>query len=131
MTINMALIGAGGMGKRHANGYLELKKYFSDLNIVAVCDIHESVAGSVADYIYSNEGKRPDVITDIEKIYSLKNLDAVDIATSTPMHHVIAINAMQNGLHVITEKPIAITGAITPPLAKDKRATPRDITKNI
>ena len=36
MTINMALIGAGGMGKRHANGYLELKKYFSDLNIVAV-----------------------------------------------------------------------------------------------
>ena len=109
MTINMALIGAGGMGKRHANGYLELKKYFSDLNIVAVCDIHESVAGSVADYIYNTEGKRPDVITDIEKIYSLKNLDAVDIATSTPMHHVIAIDAMQNGLHVITEKPIAIT----------------------
>ena len=33
----------------------------------------------------------------------------MDIATSTPVHHVIAIDAMQNGLHVITEKPIAIT----------------------
>ncbi|MBK00298.1 MAG: hypothetical protein CMB48_04965 [Euryarchaeota archaeon] len=109
MTINMALIGAGGMGKRHANGYLELKKYFSDLNIVAVCDIHESVAKTVADYIYEKEGKKPRVLTDIDKVLSLKNLDAIDIATSTPMHHEIAINAMENGLHVITEKPIAIT----------------------
>ena len=109
MTINVALIGAGGMGKRHANGYLELKNYFSDLNIIAVCDIHESVAKSVADYIYDKDKKRPQVFTDIDKIFSLKNLDAIDIATSTPMHHKLAVNAMNEGFHVMTEKPIAIT----------------------
>ena len=43
MTINMALIGLE-VWERHANGYLE-QNIFSDLNIVAVCDIHESVAG--------------------------------------------------------------------------------------
>ena len=36
-------------------------------------------------------------------------LDAVDIVTSTPAHHVLAIEAMRAGLHVMVEKPMGLT----------------------
>lgn len=111
MTLNIALVGAGGMGMRHANGYIELRKYFDDVRIVAVCDPHidsaEAVAGAIAD-----------ATDDIPKPFASlgdaidapgTTFEAVDIVTSTPAHHVLAIEAMEAGLHVIVEKPMALT----------------------
>ena len=111
MTLNIALVGAGGMGMRHANGYIELRKYFNDVHIVAVCDPHLDSAEAVAAVVAEATDESPKAFASLEDaIQSVDvTLDAVDIVTSTPSHHVLAIEAMEAGLHVMVEKPMGLT----------------------
>ena len=59
MALNIALVGCGGMGLRHAHGYVELVKTFGSagapgagpVEMIAVCDRHEGPANRVADLI--------------------------------------------------------------------------------
>ena len=109
MTFKIALVGCGGMGRRHAHGYIELRKYFDTVEMAAVCDVHEDVAATVADEINDETGARPDIYTDFDEMLAQADIDGVAIVTSTPMHHRFAIKAMEAGLHVITEKPMGLT----------------------
>lgn len=118
MTLNIALVGCGGMGLRHAHGYVELVKTFGasgapvagPVEMIAVCDRHEGPANRVADMIEEGTGKRPEIFLDFDTmIRDLKSLDAVDIVTDTPVHHRFAIAAMDAGLHAMTEKPMGLT----------------------
>ena len=109
MTFKIALVGCGGMGRRHAHGYIELRKYFDTVEMTAVCDVHEDVAATVADEINDETGVRPDIYTDFDEMLAQADLDGVAIVTSTPMHHRLTIKAMEAGLHVITEKPMGLT----------------------
>ena len=111
MTLNMALVGAGGMGMRHANGYVELRRYFEDVRIVAVCDPHVDSAEAVAAVIAEGTGESPKTFASLGDAIDASDvsLDAVDIVTSTPTHHILAIEAMEAGLHVMVEKPMGLT----------------------
>ena len=109
MTLNIALVGAGGMGMRHATGYIELRKYFDDVRMVAVCDPHVDSADAVASVIAGATPERPEVFASLADAVDAVGLDAVDIVTSTPAHHVLAIEAMRAGLHVMVEKPMGLT----------------------
>jgi len=109
MTFKIALVGCGGMGRRHAHGYIELRKYFDTVEMTAVCDVHADVAATVADEIGDATGSRPVIYTDFYEMIADADLDGVAIVTSTPMHHLFAIKAMEAGLHVITEKPMGLT----------------------
>lgn len=109
MTFKIALIGCGGMGRRHAHGYIELRKYFQSVEMAAVCDVHHEVAATVAGEIGEATGATPDIYTDFDDMLAKADLDGVATVTSTPMHHRFAIKAMEAGLHVITEKPMGLT----------------------
>ncbi len=109
MTFRIALVGCGGMGRRHAHGYIELRKYFDTVEMTAVCDVHHDVASTVADEISDATGFRPDIYTDFDDLLTNADLDGVAIVTSTPLHHIFALKAMNAGLHVITEKPMGLT----------------------
>ena len=111
MTLNIALVGAGGMGMRHATGYIELRKYFDDVRMVAVCDPHIDSAEAVASVIDDSTPESPEVFPSLEDAANAPSitLDAVDIVTSTPAHHLLAIEAMRAGLHVMVEKPMGLT----------------------
>ena len=109
MTFNIALVGCGGMGRRHAHGYIELRRYFDTVSLAAVCDVHHDVASTVAGIVAGATGSRPDIYTDFDEMLERADLDGVAIVTSTPMHHRFAIRAMEAGLHVITEKPMGLT----------------------
>jgi predicted dehydrogenase len=109
MTFKIALVGCGGMGRRHAHGYIELRKYFDTVEMTTVCDVHHDVATTVAKEIGDATGSTPDIYTDFDEMLATADLDGVAIVTSTPMHHRFAIKAMQAGLHVITEKPMGLT----------------------
>ena len=109
MSFKIALVGCGGMGRRHAHGYIELRKYFDIVEMAAVCDVHYDVAATVAGEIGEATGATPDIYTDFDDLLSKADLDGVAIVTSTPMHHLFAIKAMNAGLHVITEKPMGLT----------------------
>ncbi len=111
LTLNIALVGAGGMGMRHATGYIELRKYFDDVKVVAVCDPHLDSAEAVAQVISDSTPESPQPFTGLAEAADASNisLDAVDIVTSTPAHHTLAIEAMRSGLHVMVEKPMGLT----------------------
>ena len=111
MSLDFALVGAGGMGMRHAAGYVELRRYLDDVRLVAVCDPHVDSADAVARFVADATGDVPMSFASLEDAVASADisLDAVDIVTSTPVHHVLAIEAMRSGLHVMVEKPMGLT----------------------
>jgi predicted dehydrogenase len=110
MTLQLALVGCGGMGFRHTRGFIELASRFDTFRLAAVCDVHEQAANHVATAVEDALGYRPKVYTDFARMLDEeKILDAVDITTDTRMHHTFALAALEAGLHVMTEKPMAIT----------------------
>ena len=109
MTFRIGLIGCGGMGRRHISGYVKLRQHFDNVDLISVCDLHEDVANQAVKVIQESGLKKPKIYTDYKDLINADDLDGVIVVTSTPMHHKIAIYAMENGLHVITEKPMGIT----------------------
>ncbi len=96
------------MGMRHAHGYIELRKHFDSFTLTAVCDRHEGAANGVASAVEQATGQCPQVFTDYEDMLA-SGVDAVDIVTDTRMHHVFALQAFDAGVHILTEKPMALT----------------------
>ena len=96
----IALIGCGGMGTHHLRSYQSIP----DAKIVAICDIYPGRAEDrVAKYA-------PDALafTDYHDVLALEDLDAVDICTPNYLHSIIAVEALNRGLHVFCEKPDAV-----------------------
>ncbi|MCX6374463.1 MAG: Gfo/Idh/MocA family oxidoreductase [Armatimonadetes bacterium] len=95
--VRIGVIGVGGMGGYHAN-YLragEVKR----AELAAVCDIDEAKL--------ANWGDTP-TFTDSAKLIRSGLADAVLIATPHYFHTTIGVDAFQQGLHVLTEKPISV-----------------------
>ena len=110
MTLQLAMVGCGGMGLRHAHGYIELRKEFDSFTLVAVCDRFEEAASHVASVVEDATGHRPAVYTDLDEMFDREpGLDALDIVTDPSTHHVFALKAFDAGLNVMTEKPMGLT----------------------
>ncbi|MBC7237129.1 MAG: Gfo/Idh/MocA family oxidoreductase [Chloroflexi bacterium] len=109
--VPIAIVGCGGMGGRHLYGLQEL--YGTDMcnvELVAACDLRRENAELLADNAAKLLGKRPLVFTDMaEMVRAIPDLQAVDITTDSGSHHVVATAAFDLGLHVMCEKPLALT----------------------
>ena len=95
--LNIALIGVWGRGLAHYDS-------ISKENVVALCDVNEA--------FFPNALKRfpgAKTYTDWRKCLEQKDLDAVVICTADHHHAFIANWALNRGLHVYCEKPLAIT----------------------
>jgi predicted dehydrogenase len=109
MTLSLALIGCGGMGRRHIGGMRQLQRIGKlPFELAAVCDLYESSAHSAADLATDALGKRPTVHSSLD---TLRNIDAVILTTSPETHAPLGIAAMEMGMHVLTEKPMTLTVA--------------------
>lgn len=99
--VKVGTIGVGGMGTGHCEG---ITKNVEEADLVAVCDTDKAVADEKA----AQYG--------VPAFYDHKSLikagicDAVTIATPHYFHPPIAVDAFKAGLHVLSEKPIAVTG---------------------
>ena len=109
--IRLALVGCGGMGTRHLYGLGELTKTpFSNVDLAAVCDIRRENAELAADEAEKVMGRRPAVFSDLEEMKrDIPDLTAVDVVVDPSMHHTVVCQALDLGLHVMVEKPMAIT----------------------
>ncbi len=99
MTVRAGVIGVGMMGSHHVRVYHELE----ETELVAVCDVNERRVKEVA--------KKYDVnwYTDHRKMLREENLDGVSVCVPTKYHAEIAVDALEAGVHVLVEKPIADT----------------------
>lgn len=109
--IPIAIVGCGGMGGRHLRGVQELyANPLCNIELVACCDLRRDNAEYLADEAEKRLGRRPHVFTDMEAmVQEVPDLQAVDVTTSTGAHHVVTMQALALGLHVLCEKPLAVT----------------------
>ncbi|WP_188455888.1 Gfo/Idh/MocA family protein [Virgibacillus oceani] len=100
--IRMGLIGAGGIAQdRHIPAYLNLPE---KCELTAVHDVNEARARDVAEkfniqHVFQNYHDMFEVV------------DAVTICTPNKFHAEISVAALEAGVHVLCEKPMAITTA--------------------
>lgn len=97
MPIRTAVIGAGYLGKYHAEKYARL----DNSRLVAVVDTNPEIAAEVA----ARHGTRG--LTDYREL--LGQVDAVSIVVPTSLHHAVARDFLAHGVHVLVEKPITET----------------------
>ena len=103
--LRVGLIGCGGIMRAvHMPGW----KLVPDCEIIAVCDTNLETAQRFAQD-YGIDPKR--VFTDHREMLKLEGLDAVDIATPNKFHTPAVLDALERGLHVICEKPLAVSVA--------------------
>jgi predicted dehydrogenase len=95
--VRTAVIGVGYLGRFHAQKYAALPA----AELVAVVDASEENRTRVA----AETGCR--AVADYRDI--LDDVDAVSIATPTPLHYPIAKECLERGIHVLVEKPITTT----------------------
>jgi predicted dehydrogenase len=95
--LRIALVGAGHMGKFHAQAIAER----TDARLVAVCDVDEARAAALA----GPAGAR--VETDVRRLAG--HVDAAVIAAATSAHLALAVPLMEAGVAVLIEKPVAPT----------------------
>src|SRR3954468_20632380 len=102
----VAVIGAGMVGRAHANAYRNAATVF-DLGrpvprLVAIADVHEPFAVDAATR-YGFERTE----TDWRAVVDSPDVDAVSIAVANSLHREITEAALAAGKHVLCEKPLA------------------------
>jgi predicted dehydrogenase len=109
--VKLALIGCGGMGRRHLRGITRLSQSsLANLELVAVCDLNDENAQYLADEAKDLLGIRPRVFNDMEQmVREVGDLGAASVTTDAQSHHKVATAALELGLNVQCEKPIAVT----------------------
>ena len=96
--IRIGLIGAGQRGQQH----LEVYQDVPGAEIVAIADINEALAQRVAAQF-----NIPHVYTGYRELLQRDDLDAVDVCLHNNLHRPVAVAAMEAGMHVYCEKPMA------------------------
>jgi predicted dehydrogenase len=99
--LNLGLIGVGQMGSAHARQMAQL----DEVRVVAVADVD----GARAQAIGEATGAR--VFPDTRTLLRQGDIEAILIATPHPLHVPIAVDAARRGVHVLSEKPLAVAVA--------------------
>jgi len=97
MTVNIALAGAGAFGAKH----LDALAVIDDAQVVAVVGVPVESARSAADAHGIDH-----VTDDLTEVLARSDIDAVVLATPTPMHAAQAIACLDAGKHVMVEIPL-------------------------
>ena len=109
--VKLALVGCGGMGRRHLRGLAALaNSSYANVELVAVSDLNEDNANFLADEAAQLLGHRPRVYRRHRTMArEVDGLRAASVTTDTGSHHVVATACLEAGLHVLCEKPLAVT----------------------
>ena len=101
-TLRVGVAGFGSMGRNHVRNLLAR----DDVRLVAVAEPEESGRLAVGQ-------QAPDVATfpDPHEMLASVAMDAIVVAIPTTLHHGVAIDAIERGVAVLVEKPIAPTVA--------------------
>ena len=105
-SIGVAVIGAGMVGRAHANAYRTASTVFGlggpAPRLVAIADVHEPFATDAASrYGFARTE------TDWRAVIDAPGIDAVTVAVANNLHREIVEAALAAGKHVLCEKPLA------------------------
>ncbi|WP_087975089.1 Gfo/Idh/MocA family protein [Oceanobacillus rekensis] len=92
--LKIAVIGLGDISKIH----LPIIQDNSNVELVAVCDIDETLKTTVSDVVF---------YTDYHEMLEKETLDCVHICLPHHLHYLAAKACVEKGVHVFLEKPLA------------------------
>lgn len=99
--IKFAVIGAGHIGKRHA----EMITRHSEAELIAICDVRKREELGLEAYTV------PLYHSPAELLAAHPEIEVVAVATPNGLHAEHALVALENKKHVVIEKPMALTKA--------------------
>ncbi|WP_244834595.1 Gfo/Idh/MocA family oxidoreductase [Clostridium sp. BJN0001] len=106
--LNFAIIGCGRISYKHVEALYNNRE---EAVLKAVCDVILKKAESKRDEYLEKMGedKKVSTYTDYKDMIDNEDLDVVTVATESGYHAKIAIYAMEHGINVIVEKPMAMS----------------------
>jgi len=115
-VLRVGVIGVGWAGQQHLAAYHSLP----GVRIAGIAGLEEPVRAALAAQ-YGVERH----VAQWEELLDGGDLDAVSVAVPTFLHAPIAIAALEHGMHVLAEKPIARTGAEADSMVRAARTAGR------
>ncbi len=100
-TVRFGIVGIGNMGSVHAKSLYDNK--IENAVLTCVCDIDENKRKWAESALNGVT-----VYEDYRKLLCSEKVDVVLIATPHYLHPIIAIEAFEHGLNVLTEKPAGV-----------------------
>ena len=117
--MRVGLVGLGMMGSAHLTNYIKMKENNEGIELVAVCDVDEKKLASglatAGNLDVSDAGfdlSQYNCYNCIEEMIKKENLDYVDLCLPTHLHAPLSMKAMEMGVHVFCEKPMARTSKL-------------------
>ncbi|MFL6352769.1 MAG: Gfo/Idh/MocA family protein [Bryobacteraceae bacterium] len=113
--MRIGIIGLGFMGGTHLDAFSKME----GVEVAAVCTANPQAFSGAFRPTGGNLNRETAVhdfsavhkCSDWRELVADADLDAVDICLPTDLHASVAIAALQDGKHVLCEKPLALTGA--------------------
>jgi predicted dehydrogenase len=100
MAIRVGIVGAGYIGEIHSKAV----NHQPNAELAAVVDVDEDKARSFAE-----KHSIPKIYSSLEELIKNNQVDAIVIGTPNYLHAPQSIAALQAGLHVFVEKPMALS----------------------
>lgn len=104
---NPIRLGVIGLGNRAVYNVVAKAIAYDDYTLSAVCDIRPEVVAKVVSDVERNHGLKIPGYTDFEEMLRKEPLDAVAVQVDADKQVPIACRAMEAGLHVMMEVPVA------------------------
>ena len=99
--IKFAVIGAGHIGKRHA----EMVKRNPDCELLAFCDVRSAEECNIQDF-------QVPLFNDVQEMFkALPEIDVVSVCTPNGLHASQSMQVLNAKKHLVVEKPMALTKA--------------------
>ena len=95
--IRVGVIGVGYLGQFHAEKYTNLP----NVELVGIVDPDQARAAQIAKKV------KAEAFADAAKLFG--RVDAVSIVAPTALHHAVAKQFLEQGVHILLEKPITVT----------------------
>ena len=97
MVVQVAILGTG-IGQQHLDAYLKMPELF---NVCMIVDQDQERANTLSDQAMCR------AVTDIDSAVGDPSVDLIDICLPPHLHVPVALDSINNGKHVICEKPVA------------------------
>ncbi len=101
--LTAAIIGTGGMGGVHSKCYKTMQENGQAVTVIAAADIiPEKTAGVIETHPEARS------YASLDELLANETPDIVHLTTPSDTHAALAIHCLKRGIHVFSEKPIAL-----------------------
>ena len=110
-----AIIGFGGLGKKHFCNLIKLEEKRKDFTLAAICGTTEAEARKSVNLnlgtvdLSKIDFSHCHFYRDYKEMIETEKLDFIFSTVPTYLHKEIAVYALSKGIHVFSEKPMALT----------------------